>query len=75
MICIDIVLFLYKKCYGKSPVDDLIDSPPNYYVGYYDCTSFVMDIADAAGVHYGNRLFIQTPMGFIQQMKQYNEIR
>lgn len=56
-------------------IDDLIDSPPNYYVGYYDCTSFVMDIADAAGVYYGNRLFIQTPMGFIQQMKQYNEIR
>lgn len=56
-------------------VDDLIDSPPNYYVGYYDCTSFVMDIADAAGVYYGNRIFIQTPMGFIQQMKQYNEIR
>lgn len=54
-------------------VDDLIDSPPNYYVGYYDCTSFVMDIADAAGVYYGNRIFIQTPMGFIQQMKQYNE--
>lgn len=54
-------------------IDDLIDSPPNYYVGYYDCTSFVMDIADAAGVYYGNRIFIQTPMGFIQQMKQYNE--
>ena len=54
-------------------VDDLMDSPPNYYVGYYDCTSFVMDIADAAGVYYGNRIFIQTPMGFIHQMKQYNE--
>lgn len=54
-------------------ITDLMDSPPNYYLGYYDCTSFVMDIADAAGVYYGNRLFIQTPMGFIQQMKQYNE--
>ena len=56
-------------------IDDLMDSPPNYYIGYYDCTSFVMDIADAAGVYYGNRIFIQTPMGFIHQMKQYNEIR
>ena len=54
-------------------IDDLMDSPPNYYIGYYDCTSFVMDIADAAGVYYGNRIFIQTPMGFIHQMKQYNE--
>lgn len=45
---------------------------PKYRVGRYDCTSFVMDIADAGGVHYGSRITIQTPVGFMQELKKHN---
>lgn len=53
-------------------LEALMSNTPRYHIGYYDCTSFVMDIADAAGIYYGNRLFIQTPMGFIQELKKRN---
>lgn len=53
-------------------VNALINNTPRYHITYYDCTSFVMDIADAAGIYYGNRLFIQTPMGFMQEIKKRN---
>lgn len=45
---------------------------PKYRVGRYDCTSFVMDIADAGGIHYGSRITIQTPVGFMQELKKHN---
>lgn len=45
---------------------------PKYRIGHYDCTSFVMDIADAGGIHYGNRATIQTPVGFMQELKKHN---
>lgn len=45
---------------------------PQYRIGHYDCTSFVMDIADAGGIHYGVRITIQTPVGFMQELKKHN---
>jgi len=45
---------------------------PEYKLGRNDCTSFVMDIADAAGVYYGSRFDIQWPMYFIERLKKYN---
>ncbi len=45
---------------------------PNYSAGHYDCTSFVMDLADAAGIRYGSRITIQTPVGFMQELKAHN---
>jgi len=49
------------------------NNPPHYTVGLYDCTTFVMDIADAAGIDYGSRWQIQTPVGFIEELKARNE--
>lgn len=48
------------------------DNPPGYVIGHNDCTSFVLDIADAAGVKYGHRLAIQTPVGFLQALIEHN---
>ena len=47
---------------------------PKYKIGRYDCTSFVMDLADAGGIHYGSRISIQTqtPVGFMQELKKHN---
>ena len=45
---------------------------PRYKIGRSDCTSFVMDIADAGGIHYGTRITIQTPVGFMQELKKHN---
>lgn len=50
----------------------LRDNTPRYHMGIYDCTSFTMDVADAAGVYYGSRWLIQTPIGFMEQLKKYN---
>ena len=55
-----------------TKVKQLLSNTPRYHIGYYDCTSFTMDIADAAGIYYGNRLFIQTPMGFMEALKKRN---
>lgn len=46
---------------------------PYYFFGNSDCTSFVMNLADAAGIYYGNRLEIQTPIYFMEQLKKYND--
>ena len=59
-----------NNVYAK--VNALKSNTPRYHVTYYDCTSFVMDIADAAGIYYGNRIFIQTPMYFMQELKKRN---
>lgn len=45
---------------------------PRYRGGRYDCTSFVMDIADAGGIHYGLRVSIHSPVGFMQELKKHN---
>lgn len=45
---------------------------PRYKIGRSDCTSFVMDIADARGIHYGARITIQTLVGFMQELKKNN---
>lgn len=45
----------------------------HYTVGLYDCTTFAMDIADAAEIYYGWRTEIQTPAFFMEQMKKYNQ--
>ncbi len=44
------------------------DNPPQYVLGRRDCTSFVMDIADAAGIYYGPRWAIQFPVGFMESL-------
>lgn len=43
---------------------------PDYIIGRCDCTSFALDIADAAGINYGNRLTIQFPSTFMKRLKQ-----
>jgi len=45
----------------------------HYTLGLYDCTSFTMDIADAAEIYYGIRWLIQTPVGFLQELQTYNK--
>lgn len=51
---------------------ELQRNTPNYFLGRYDCTSFVMDIADAAGIKYGTRIEVQTPVYFMEKLKKYN---
>lgn len=43
-----------------------------YQLGRHDCTSFVMDMADAAHVRYGTRWLIQYPTQFISSLNFYN---
>ena len=59
-----------NNIYAK--VNRLLSSTPRYHLGNYDCTSFVMDIADAAGIFYGYRMPWRTPMGFIEELKKRN---
>ena len=47
-------------------------NPPAYELAKYDCTTFTMDIADAAGIYYGPRWLIQFPAGFLRELKTYN---
>ncbi|MBR3798539.1 MAG: hypothetical protein IKJ59_13990 [Clostridia bacterium] len=44
------------------------NNPPQYDLGRYDCTTFAMDIADAAGIYYGPRWAIQFPAGFLRSL-------
>jgi hypothetical protein len=44
------------------------NNPPEYDLGKYDCTTFAMDIADAAGIYYGPRWAIQFPAGFMRSL-------
>ena len=60
-----------KKAMTKK-LRQLQQDVPMYRIGRYDCTSFVMDIADAGGIHYGTRITIQTPVGFMQELKKHN---
>ena len=56
----------------KKKLRCLQQNVPRYKIGRSDCTSFVMDIADAGGIHYGARITIQTPVGFMQELKKHN---
>lgn len=49
------------------------NNPPEYELMRNDCTTFTMDIADAAGIYYGYRWLIQSPAGFLRELRTYNE--
>lgn len=51
------------------------NNPPEYFATRHDCTSFAMDIADAAGIYYGPRWAIQFPASFLRSLNlmQYLE--
>lgn len=51
------------------------NNPPIYSIGTRDCTSFVLDIADTAGVKYGMRIMIQSPVGFLRSLLEHNPQR
>lgn len=57
---------------AQNKLEELKVLTPDYNLGFYDCTSFVMDIADAAGIYYGIRSLVFTPTGFIEKLKRYN---
>ena len=48
------------------------NNPVQYSLGRRDCTSFAMDVADAAGISYGSRSSIQWPIGFLERLRDYN---
>ena len=48
------------------------NNPPDYDLMFTDCTTFVLDIADAAGINYGPRYIIQSPAGFMKALLKYN---
>jgi hypothetical protein len=56
----------------ESKLREMQANVPEYRVGNYDCVSFVMDLADAGGIHYGNRMLIRTPMKFMEELKRHN---
>lgn len=51
---------------------ELVKEKKDYYITRNDCTSFVMDLADAGGIKYGDRLKVQTPRYFMEQLKAHN---
>ena len=48
------------------------NDPPQYDLMRTDCTTFALDIADAAGVEYGSRMIVQSPAFFLKQLLKYN---
>jgi hypothetical protein len=53
-------------------INKWIDDEPDYITGNSDCTTFAMEIADAAGIGYGSRWSIQSPIGFLERLRDYN---
>lgn len=49
-----------------------LNNPGEYQMARHDCTSFVMDIADAAHIWYGFRWSIQFPATFVRAVNFYN---
>lgn len=47
-------------------------NPPQYDLMKTDCTTFALDIADAANIEYGSRVFIQSPAGFLRELIKHN---
>lgn len=45
---------------------------PTYSIGTTDCTTFALDIADAAGVEYGERWLVHWPANLMYFLKQHN---
>lgn len=45
---------------------------PHYGLGWSDCTSFVMDIADAGRIKYGRRFGTQFPIEFMEKLQTHN---
>lgn len=50
-----------------------LNNPGEYEIAHHDCTSFVMDIADAAHIWYGFRWSIQFPATFVRAVNFYNK--
>ena len=50
-----------------------LNNPGEYEMARHDCTSFVMDIADAAHIWYGFRWSIQFPATFVRAVNFYNK--
>ena len=50
------------------------NNPPSYFLGRNDCTTFVLDIADAGRIRYGYRWNIQTPVGLLEGLEEYNNV-
>lgn len=50
-----------------------LNNPGEYVLAQHDCTSFVMDIADAAHIGYGIRSLIQFPTSFVRAVKFYHK--
>lgn len=50
-----------------------LNNPGEYEMARHDCTSFVMDIADAANIWYGFRWSIQFPATFVRAVNFYNK--
>ena len=50
------------------------NDPPSYFFGRNDCTTFVLDMADAGGIRYGSRWHIQTPVGLLDGLEKYNNV-
>lgn len=50
-----------------------LNNPEEYEMARHDCTSFVMDIADAAHIWYGLRWSIQFPATFVRAVNFYNK--
>lgn len=57
---------------AQQKLNQLRNSTPDYNLQLYDCTSFAMDIADAAEVYYGIRSLVFTPVDFMERLKKYN---
>jgi len=53
-------------------INKWVEDEPDYITGNNDCTTFAMEIADAADIGYGSRWSIQSPIGFLERLKDYN---
>ncbi|MBQ9473029.1 MAG: hypothetical protein IJU81_01305 [Bacteroidales bacterium] len=51
---------------------DWVNNTPEYELMNYDCTTFTLDIADAAGVKYGLRAVTWSPAGFLRALIEHN---
>lgn len=58
----------------EQKLRELQANVPKYRVGNYDCVSFVMDLADAGDINYGNRFMIQKPETFMKELKKHNYV-
>lgn len=57
---------------AKRKFHEWVSNTPEYDLGNIDCTTFVLDIADAAHVRYGARWLIHFPEQFVNAVNFYN---